>query len=101
MKQEMVKIEASRIGNTKEAIIIISITFDLHNNYNQHDHAKKRLSSTGCCNWAGEKVTGAIISKKVQGAAIYGVVGAGVGAGTGAIIDGSKIKFIRRSSKSV
>jgi hypothetical protein len=35
--------------------------------------------------------TGAIISKKVQGA-IMVVAGAGVGAGTGAIIDGSKIK---------
>lgn len=35
--------------------------------------------------------TGAIISKKkVQGAIIGGVAGAGVGAGTGAIIDGSK-----------
>jgi hypothetical protein len=35
-------------------------------------------------------VHGAIISKKSTGAIIGGVAGAGIGAGTGAIIDGSK-----------
>lgn len=90
MKQEMVKIEEAKVETKKEVIVV-----------NQQAPSSTTTSTTtkkkGWSNTAKGAVigagvgaaTGAIISKKkVQGAIIGGVAGAGVGAGTGAILDG-------------
>lgn len=90
MKQEMVKIEEAKIETKKEVIVV-----------NQQSPSSTTTSTVtkkkGWSNTAKGAVigagvgaaTGAIISKKkVQGAIIGGVAGAGVGAGTGAILDG-------------
>jgi len=90
MKQEMVKIEEAKVETKKEVIVV-----------NQQSPSSTTTSTTtkkkGWSNTAKGAVigagvgaaTGAIISKKkVQGAIIGGVAGAGVGAGTGAILDG-------------
>ena len=90
MKQEMVKIEEAKVETKKEVIVV-----------NQQSPSSATTSTTtkkkGWSNTAKGAVigagvgaaTGAIISKKkVQGAIIGGVAGAGVGAGTGAILDG-------------
>ena len=90
MKQEMVKIEEAKVETKKEVIVV-----------NQQSPSSTTTSTVtkkkGWSNTAKGAVigagvgaaTGAIISKKkVQGAIIGGVAGAGVGAGTGAILDG-------------
>jgi hypothetical protein len=91
MQIEMAKVEEAKIETQKEVVIV------------NHQAAaattttttkKKGWSSTakGAVIGAGVgAATGAIISKKKgQGAIIGGLAGAGIGAGTGAIIDGSK-----------
>jgi hypothetical protein len=92
MEQEMVKIEEAKVENNREVIVV-----------NQKAAGSTTTTTTtkkkGWSNVAKGAVigagvgaaTGAIISKKkVQGAIIGGVAGAGVGAGTGAILDANK-----------
>ncbi|MEC5167135.1 hypothetical protein RCH18_002885 [Flavobacterium sp. PL11] len=94
MKLEIVKIEEAKIETKKEVIVV-----------NQQAPSSTTTTTTtkkqGWSNTAKGAVigagvgaaTGAIISKKkVQGAIIGGVAGAGVGAGTGAILDAKKKK---------
>ena len=94
MQVEMVKIEQAKIETQKEVIVV--------NRQAPASTATTTSTTTQKKGWSGTAkgavigagvgaATGAIISKKkVQGAIIGGVAGAGVGAGTGAIIDGSK-----------
>lgn len=91
MQIEMANMEATKIETQKEVIVV-----------NQPAATTTTTTTTKKKGWSGTAkgavigagvgaATGAIISKKkVQGAIIGGIAGAGVGAGTGAIIDGSK-----------
>lgn len=91
MQTEMASVEATRIETQKEVVVV-----------NQPAATTTTTTTTKKKGWSGTAkgavigagvgaATGAIISKKkVQGAIIGGIAGAGVGAGTGAIIDGSK-----------
>jgi uncharacterized membrane protein len=94
MKQEMVKIEAAKIETQKEVVVVNKQSPSTTTTTTNTTTQRKGWSSTakGAVIGAGVgAATGAIISKKkVQGAIIGGVAGAGIGAGTGAIIDGSK-----------
>tara|TARA_R110002124_G_scaffold134909_1_gene297693 strand:+ start:691 stop:1095 length:405 start_codon:yes stop_codon:yes gene_type:complete len=86
MKIEMAKQEEMKATTVKEVVVV--------NQAAPAAPARKKWSSTakGAVIGAGVgAATGAIISKKKgTGAIIGGLAGAGVGAGTGAIIDGSK-----------
>jgi hypothetical protein len=94
MKTEMANLEAEKAKAQEQKVVVV----------HQQDGTaaapveakKKGWSSTakGAVIGAGVgAATGAIISKKKgEGAIIGGLAGAGVGAGTGAIIDGSKKK---------
>ncbi|MFV5684713.1 YMGG-like glycine zipper-containing protein [Flavobacterium sp. GB2R13] len=91
MQIEMAKVEEAKIVTQKEVVVV-----------NHQAAASTTTTTTKKKGWSGAAkgavigagvgaVTGAIISKKKgQGAIIGGLAGAGVGAGTGAIIDGSK-----------
>ncbi len=93
MQVEMAKVEQAKIENQKQVIVV-----------NKQAAASSAPAPAKKKGWSGVAkgavigagvgaATGAIISKKkVQGAVIGGVAGAAVGAGTGAIIDGSKKK---------
>ena len=91
MQVEMAKIEEAKIETQKEVVVVNQPAATTTTTTTTQ---KKGWSSTakGAVIGAGVgAATGAIISKKkVQGAIIGGVAGAGIGAGTGAIIDGSK-----------
>lgn len=86
MKVEMAKQEAVKTTASKEVIVV--------NQAAAPAPARRRWSGAakGAVIGAGVgAITGAVISKKKgTGAIIGGLAGAGVGAGTGAIIDGSK-----------
>lgn len=97
MKMEMEKqrvidsmkaVSAAQLQSSKKEVVVINQT--------QAVPARKKWSNTakGAVIGAGVgAATGAIISKKKgEGAVIGGLAGAGVGAGTGAIIDESKKK---------
>ena len=90
MQVEMAKIEEAKIETQKE-VVVVRQPFTTTTTITAQ---RKGMSSTAKGALIGAGVgaaTGAIISKKkVQGAIIGGVAGAGVAAGTGAIIDGSK-----------
>ncbi|MFL9829826.1 YMGG-like glycine zipper-containing protein [Flavobacterium sp. ARAG 55.4] len=90
MKIEMAKQEAEKAAKEKEVTVINNTTPQAA----QTPAERKKWSSTakGAVIGAGVgAATGAIISKKKgEGAIIGGLAGAGVGAGTGAIIDGKK-----------
>ena len=92
MQIEMAKIENNRIETQREVIVVNNQP--AANTTATTTTKKKRWSGAakGAVIGAGVgAATGAIVSKKkVQGAIIGGLVGAGVGAGTGAIIDGKK-----------
>ena len=90
MKQEMVKIEEAKVETKKEVIVVnqqspsSTTTSTITKKKGWSNTAKGAVIGAGV-----GAATGAIISKKkVQGAIIGGVAGAGVGAGTGAILDG-------------
>ena len=91
MQVEMAKIEEAKIETQKEVVVVRQPASTTTTTTTTQ---KKGMSSTAKGALIGAGVgaaTGAIISKKkVQGAIIGGIAGAGVGAGTGAIIDGSK-----------
>jgi hypothetical protein len=84
---DSMQVEMAKIKEEKQSSQKVTVV-------NQPAAKKKGWSSTakGAVIGAGVgAATGAIISKKKgQGAIIGGLAGAGVGAGTGAIIDGSK-----------
>ncbi|MFA9189014.1 YMGG-like glycine zipper-containing protein [Flavobacterium sp. FBOR7N2.3] len=90
MKIEMAKQEAETAAKEKEVTVVNHTTTQAA----PAPAAKKKWSSTakGAVIGAGVgAATGAIVSKKKgTGAIIGGLAGAGVGAGTGAIIDGKK-----------
>lgn len=93
MKIEMANQEAEKaeqVAKEKEVVVVNHTTTQAA----PAPVARKKWSSTakGAVIGAGVgAVTGAVISKKKgEGAIIGGLAGAGVGAGTGAIIDGSK-----------
>ena len=92
MKIEMAKQEAEQASKEKEKEVVI--VKETSQAAAPAAPARKKWSSTakGAVIGAGVgAATGAIISKKKgQGAIIGGLAGAGVGAGTGAIIDGKK-----------
>ena len=94
MQQEMVKIEEAKVETQKEVIVVNQQAPGSTTTTTSTTTKKKGWSNTakGAVIGAGVgAATGAIISKKkVQGAIIGGVAGAGVGAGTGAILDGRK-----------
>lgn len=105
MQFEMARIEeerdmSNRAVQTRKEVVVVNrqspapVSNNASTNTSSTTTAKKGWSSTakGAVIGAGVgAATGAIISKKkVQGAIIGGIAGAGVGAGTGAIIDGSK-----------
>ncbi|CAA9197965.1 glycine zipper family protein [Flavobacterium collinsii] len=100
MKTEMAKIkEEQKVASQKIAsqkVVVVHQQADGTATAPQTATKKKGWSSTakGAVIGAGVgAVTGAIVSKKKgQGAIIGGLAGAGVGAGTGAIIDGRKKK---------
>jgi hypothetical protein len=93
MQQVRVKMEEAKVETQKE-VVVVNQQAPQGTTTTTTTTKKKGWSSTakGAVIGAGVgAATGAIISKKkVQGAIIGGVAGAGVGAGTGAIIDGSK-----------
>ena len=99
MQFEMARVEAARIEETKietkrEVIVVNQQAPRLTTTATSTTTKKKGWSNTakGAVIGAGVgAATGAIISKKkAEGAIIGGLAGAGVGAGTGAIIDGKK-----------
>lgn len=95
MQIEMAKIEETKIETQKEIVVVNRQSPSSATTTTSSTTTKKKgWSSTakGAVIGAGVgAATGAIISKKkVQGAIIGGVAGAGIGAGTGAIIDGKK-----------
>ncbi|MEN9909258.1 MAG: hypothetical protein RLZZ540_2407 [Bacteroidota bacterium] len=90
MKIEMANQEAEKAAKEKEVVVVNHTTTQAA----PAPVARKKWSSTakGAVIGAGVgAVTGAVISKKKgEGAIIGGLAGAGVGAGTGAIIDSKK-----------
>ena len=94
MQIEMTKIEDNKVEIQREVQREVVVVNNQPAANTTTTTKKKRWSGTakGAVIGAGVgAATGAIVSKKkVQGAIIGGLVGAGVGAGTGAIIDGKK-----------
>jgi hypothetical protein len=92
MKTEMAKIKEEQKAESQKVVVVHQPA----NGTATTTAKKKGWSSTakGAVIGAGVgAATGAIISKKKgEGAIVGGLAGAGVGAGTGAIIDGSKKK---------
>lgn len=90
---DSMQVEMTKVEMQKETVIVNQPGTNTHTTTTTTTK-RKGWSNTakGAVIGAGVgAATGAIISKKkVQGAIIGGVAGAGVGAGTGAIIDGSK-----------
>ena len=95
MKVEMAKLEKEKEDAKAEAQKVVIVNHQADGTATKTTK-KKGWSSTakGAVIGAGVgAITGAAISKKKgEGAIIGGLAGAGVGAGTGAIIDGSKKK---------
>ncbi|WP_017496161.1 glycine zipper family protein [Flavobacterium sp. WG21] len=93
--REEQKVEAQQKLETQK-VVVVNQKADVTPTATQTTPKKKGWSSAakGAVIGAGVgAVTGAIVSKrKGEGAIIGGLAGAGVGAGTGAIIDGSKKK---------
>lgn len=91
MKVEMAKLEQQKI--VKE-VVVVNQPAAVANTTQTPKKKKWSGAAKGAVIGAGVgAVTGAIISeKKGQGAIIGGLAGAGVGAGTGAIIDNEKKK---------
>ncbi|RTY89703.1 glycine zipper family protein [Flavobacterium sp. RSP49] len=87
MQVEMVKIQEAKVETQKEVVVVDQQTAGTTTKNKGWSGAAK-----GAVIGAGVgAATGAIISKKKgQGAIIGGLAGAGVGAGTGAILDSKK-----------
>lgn len=93
---DSMQVEIAKIKEEKERPQNVTVVNQPANTASETPAKKKGWSGTakGAVIGAGVgAATGAIVSKKKgQGAIIGGLVGAGVGAGTGAIIDDSKKK---------